>query len=229
MPALLPIEVIVLLYSGHAGGAMARWRTLYEVNIYAAFILKHGAKTAERYVRHMHVKDSEDLPSIDALLKAAGAEGSTSAEREALTELKARLHKQYGEDFHGGFGWAKEACGKRGKLVFNDIASDVGFGVHEMFYRVASHLVHPTWKGILDNPGAPSDQSGEPLLAGPSEHGLWLPAELTTRSIYGATVSFLSCRPTDTGVMGLGRLSNCVQLISDQLREVRDISTVSGS
>lgn len=226
---LIASEVIVLLDSGHAGGAIARWRTLYEVNIYAAFILKHGAKTAERYVRHMHVKDLEDLPSVDALLKAAGAEGLPSAEFEALAELKTRLLRQYGEDFHGGFGWAKEACGKKGRLVFSDIASDVGLGVNEMFYRVASHLVHPTWKGILDNPGAPSDPNGEPLLAGPSEHGLWLPAELTTRSIYDATVSFLSCGPTGTRVMELDRLANCVKLISDRLREVRDMLTASGS
>ena len=226
---LIASEVVSLLELGHAGGAIARWRTLYEVNIYAAFILKHGAKTAERYIRHMHVKDSEDLPSVDAALKAAGAEGFSSAEREALAELNSQLLKRYGEDFHGGFGWAKGACGKKGRLVFSDIASDVGLGVHEMFYRAASHLVHPTWKGILDNPGLPPDPSGEPLLAGPSDHGLWLPAELTTQSIYGATVSFLSCGPAGGRMKEIDRLANCVRLISDRLREVRDRSTAPGS
>ena len=192
---LIASEVISLLESGHAGGAIARWRTLYEVNIYAAFILKHGAKTADRYIRHMHVKDSEDLPSVDAALKAAGAEGFSSAEREALAKLNSQLRKRYGEDFHGG----------------------------------ASHLVHPTWKGILDNPGIPPDPSGEPLLAGPSDHGLWLPAELTTRSIYGATASFLSCGPAGGRMKEIDRLANCVRLISDRLREARDGSTAPGS
>ena len=219
---LVASEVLALLDSGHAGGAIARWRSLHEVGTYAAFILKHGAKTAERYVRHSHIKDAEDLPSVDDALEAAGDEGFSPEEREMLAELKGRLLKQYGEGFQGGFGWAKEACAGKGKLSFDSIASDLDPSVPKMFYRIASHLVHPTWKGIIDNPGAPPDSSGEPLLAGSSEYGLWLPAMLTARSIYGTTVSFLSCGSTDTWRTELYHLSSCVELVCDQLREARD-------
>ena len=180
---LVTSEVITLLEAGYSSGATARWRSLHEVAVYAMFIVKHGPGTAERYLRHGHIKDWEDLPAVDEMLRRSGDEEFSRSEDEKLAKLKAQLLERYGDEFKGGLGWAKEACPKKGGLAFKDIAEDVGLSVLDSFYRSASHFVHPTWKGIIDNGGLPSDLNGEALLAGPSEHGIWTPAMLTVRSI----------------------------------------------
>ena len=54
---LVTSEVITLLEAGYSSGATARWRSLHEVAVYAMFIVKHGPGTAERYLRHVHIKD----------------------------------------------------------------------------------------------------------------------------------------------------------------------------
>ena|ERR1022692_3352121 len=192
---LVTSEVIALLEAGYSSGATARWRSLHEVAVYAMFIVKHGPRTAERYLQHAHIKDWEDMPAVDGVLRGSADEGSSPSESEMLAKLKVQLLERYGDEFKGGLGWAKEACPKKGRLAFKDIAEDVGLTVLDSFYRAASHFVHPTWKGIVDNGGLPSDLSdGALLLAGPSEHGIWTPAMLTVRSVYSATLSFLTCR-----------------------------------
>lgn len=220
---LVASEILCLLENGYASGASARWRSLHEVAAYAMFIRKHGQQTAERYLRHSHIKDWEDAPSVDDLLKKSGGEGFTQPEREMLEGLKAQLVAKYGADFVGGHGWAKGAYPTKGRLGFKDIAEDVGLGSLDSFYRVASHVVHPTWKGIRDNDGLPNELANEALLAGPSEHGLWTPAMLMTRSVYAATLSFLLCRGENPDCLAkLSTLSELVEYVTDHLRETRD-------
>jgi hypothetical protein len=45
-------EVIILLRSGHADGAHARWRTLHEIAVVGFFVRSHGNDVAERYILH---------------------------------------------------------------------------------------------------------------------------------------------------------------------------------
>jgi hypothetical protein len=45
-------EIICLLSNGFADGAMARWRTLYEIVGVCLLINRHGEALAERYVAH---------------------------------------------------------------------------------------------------------------------------------------------------------------------------------
>jgi hypothetical protein len=49
-------EVITLLENGFADGAMARWRTLYEVSVVAMVIAEGGETLAKRYVDHQYVE-----------------------------------------------------------------------------------------------------------------------------------------------------------------------------
>lgn len=45
-------EIFVLLKNGYADGAYARQRTLYELSIYANFIVKHGDDVAKAYIEY---------------------------------------------------------------------------------------------------------------------------------------------------------------------------------
>lgn len=215
-------EILALLETGHAAGALARWRSLHEMAVYAAFLRKHGPETAERYVRHRHIKDHEDSAPLDKLLAANGGVPFSEPEKRTISDLREKLRGRYGEDFHGGFGWAKKALGKTGRVSFEDLQESAGLSNMEFFYRVASHQVHPTWKGIFDNPGRPPGAGDELLLAVPTPYGLWLPAMLTARSSYAATIAFATCRGSCVLEPLLAELRDAVELVSDHLRHTRD-------
>ncbi len=48
-------EILTLLKAGYADGAMARWRSLYELVIVACFIQEKGQATAQSYIDHCAV------------------------------------------------------------------------------------------------------------------------------------------------------------------------------
>ena len=48
--------ILVLLRSGYADDAHARWRTLHEISVVSIFIGERGKNVAERYLLHDHVQ-----------------------------------------------------------------------------------------------------------------------------------------------------------------------------
>jgi Family of unknown function (DUF5677) len=60
-------EVIVLLETGFANGAMARWRTMHEIAMTAAFISEHGNACAERYTDHRIVESYKGALEYEAV------------------------------------------------------------------------------------------------------------------------------------------------------------------
>jgi Family of unknown function (DUF5677) len=49
-------EIICLLESGFADGAMARWRTMHEITAVSSLMNRHGEDLAERYIAHQIVE-----------------------------------------------------------------------------------------------------------------------------------------------------------------------------
>ena len=139
-------EVVALLESGYAGGAFARWRTLFESMVYASFIGKHGAAVAERYVKHAHIKDAEDHSPVDRTLKNLGALSFSDDDNRMIEELKEKLLHKFGNEFKEPLGWAKASLSKKNRLTINDLCRDLGLADYEMFQSLSSHHIHPTWK-----------------------------------------------------------------------------------
>lgn len=54
-------EMIVLLQSGLADGAMARWRTLHETWVVASVVNQFGEEAAVRYFEHQHIESKRGL------------------------------------------------------------------------------------------------------------------------------------------------------------------------
>ncbi len=52
------LEIICLDKNGFADGAYARWRSLYELSVVAAFIKKYGESVAEAFIKSADTKDS---------------------------------------------------------------------------------------------------------------------------------------------------------------------------
>lgn len=73
-------EVICLLENGYADGAMARWRTLYEIGVVATLISDHDDELAERYLAHEVVEARNSLKLYAQNYAELGYEPPSAAE-----------------------------------------------------------------------------------------------------------------------------------------------------
>lgn len=194
-------EVLVLLRSGHAGGAFARWRTLHELAVLAVFIGEHDQGVADRLWTHSHMRGMKSRRDYQLFAEAVGGEPLSRQEMREMGRTEGDLRARYGEEFGGDYGWAHEALlakpdyaddARRGKRPRGPFLTDLAAAVHSAFgpehsrlaYALASHSVH----AVLGGGDVLYAAEGEPQLhLVPSADGLewagsraawslWLPA-----------------------------------------------------
>ena len=181
-------EVVVLLESGFANGAMARWRTMHEIAVTANFVGKQGNACARRYKDHQIVESYRAAKEYDALHERLGYPPIAADEFDRINKQYAHVLQQYGQNFGGQYGWAAPDLQIK-KPTFKELESDVGTDFLRGHYRMASHGVHANPKGIFFDLGSlfPSDV----LPAGPSNSGLADAGDGAARSLLSASSSLL--------------------------------------
>jgi hypothetical protein len=163
-------EVLTLLEAGFSGGAMARWRTMHEISVVAAFIAATGEDLAERYVLHQAVESKRAADEYQQCQARLGYEPLTEEDLNAVQKAYDSVIAKYGPQFgKGDYGWASQHLAKK-KPTFKDIEAAVQIDHFRAHYRLASHSVHANPKGVFFALGMlPETQV---LLAGPSNAGL---------------------------------------------------------
>jgi hypothetical protein len=189
-------EILTLLKSGHADGALARWRTLHEIAVTSFFIQAHGNRLAERYLLHEAVESCKAAEEYQRHYKKLGYEPLTKHELKEIRSRSQNLVKRFGDRYEENYGWAATIIHKRNNqlISFKDIEADAGLEHLRPFYRMASHIVHANPKGIFFKLGLYPD--GEPiLLAGPSNTGLADPIDATAIALNHVTTALLTLVP----------------------------------
>ncbi len=185
-------EVLTLLNSGFADGALARWRTLYEITVVAWFIRENGDKVAERYILHDTVESQRAVNAYQRCYKRLGYSQCSQEEIAEVETAFKELCERFGPNFKEEYGWATEALHKE-KPRFVDIENATDFGHWRAHYKLASHNVHAGPKGIVFKLGIPIKTPGKiQLLPGPSDAGFIDPANCTAISLYQLTCTLLA-------------------------------------
>lgn len=186
-------EILALFRSGHASGALARWRTLHELAVVALFIRDHDRVTAERYIVHADVRIVGRLDAYQRHAEALGEERLTAEEERAIrnrrTEVLASVTNP--RAFATPWGWAGEAVGKA-RPDFGDLQSAVHLERWQPFVDLAHYPVHAGSSALTFALG----NDGDYLLAGPSNAGLAEIGPASAISLQLATVALLMYRPT---------------------------------
>lgn len=176
-------EIILLLKGGYADGALARWRTLFEISVTCLVIRKYGRGAAEDYIKHGKIKAVEGMQEYQKTAKDMNLEPYADDELEAAIQLK--------EELSGGdknFQWARKYAGF-GKL--EKLREDVGLGKWSHNYKLASKHVHADYSEMVSL-FAMSEANQDILLAGPSNSGLVEPAHMAAITLGQITASFLT-------------------------------------
>lgn len=139
-------EVCVLLESGYAWGAFARWRSMHELAVIARILHDGSAATARRYLAQKWVEIA-DAAERGTLLGARGRQ--SSEERRIVADLIARraeLLERHGSELRNAYGWAARVLKKK-KPTFEDLEAKARLRRRRALYKHASKLVHASAGG----------------------------------------------------------------------------------
>jgi hypothetical protein len=167
-------EIITLMENGYADGAMARWRTLYEITTVATVIADAGESLAKRYVEHEAIEAKSALDEYDRCYRALGFAPYSKRERKRIEKYYSDAIDLYGKEFATPYGWAAEHLKKK-RPTFADIEAASERSEMRSYYKMASYNVHAGTKGITFRLSALGDPTT--LVAGASNAGFMEPGQ----------------------------------------------------
>lgn len=184
-------EIIVLMRSGFADGAIARWRSLHEVSVVLFFIWQHGEFLARRYLDHNIIESYRAALGHDATCAKFDRSPISENDWNELRKERSNLLKKYGDDFDEDYGWAT-AILKRKRPKFSDIQKFVELDHWKADYKFASNNVHAGSKGISFRLGSPVNDH---LLSGSSDFGLCDPGQNTAIALVQVSSVIIQLAP----------------------------------
>lgn len=187
-------EILVLLKSGFADGAHARWRSLHEIAVVGSFIKTHGNEVAEKYLLHDNIESFKAATLYQKHYEALGIEPISQDEYDLIKTTRDKLITRFGNSYKYNYGWASSALNKDDP-TFSDIEENSGLDHLRPYYKLASHNVHANPKGVMFKLGLLQDTHNI-LLAGPSNVGFTDPAQSTAISLGLITVTLITTKPT---------------------------------
>lgn len=206
-------EVVCLIESGYAKGALARWRTLHELSVVALFLVDRDDWIAERYLLHQYVESFDAARQINQHAEALGMTPISDGELQELREDVADLKERFGKSFGARYGWAVDALGKTNPKFYH-LEKTVRLEYLRPFVKLACHGIHAGPKGLFFDPGLTEDVRNL-MLVGSSNTGFTDAAQLTATSLVRATGTLVALKP------GVDRLvmMNAVARQADEVGE----------
>lgn len=187
-------EIHLLLASGYAAGALARWRTLHELNVFAYVIAENEPAIAIRYQQHEVIQQRNDAISYEKHHRHLGYQPLEEGTLDRLEVAAASLVDEHGSKFERDYGWATPALRGQSAKGFHGLEVLAGFGHMNPFYKWACHDVHGGAKGSFAS--LFTDHEGSQyFLVGPSNAGLADPGHATALSLAQITLPLITRAP----------------------------------
>lgn len=175
-------EIILLLRGGYADGALARWRTLFEILVTCLVLHKHGNDAANDYILHGTKEAIKGMEEYQKTAQEMNREFYSEDEISKILQLKDQLDQE--KSYH----WAQKYTGY-GKL--EKLREYVGLGKWSHDYMWASRNVHAYYSEMLSLQ-AMSEAKQDCLLAGQSNSGMVEPASMTAITLMQITTTFIT-------------------------------------
>lgn len=187
-------EVLVLLRSGYADGAHARWRTLHEISVVTALLSEHGEELAERYFLHEAVESLRAAKQFNEHSSSLGKRRISKKDIAGLEKTVQTLCDRFGNTYASPYGWMAKGLNDS-RPHFNDLEKAARIGHLRPYYKLASYNVHASPKGDGYRLGLPAFGDRR-LLAGPSNAGLEEAGMFAPFALLKITLCLLTIRPT---------------------------------
>lgn len=189
-------EILLLLKSGYSDGAMSRWRSLHECNIYFSILSLNynDQKFTENIVcKYLDYSKIEKYQEIMKYQKIDKKFKINSDDYKMIKSDYCDVLKQYGDEFSKPYSWAKELFPSKGRIYFSDLEKMAGIDHLSIYYKQASYHIHASPTGIYNSLGSIKDEKTRQIgyIFGPSNYGLSIPGQLTLISLIQISISLL--------------------------------------
>lgn len=182
-------ECLLLLEKGYVDGALARWRTIHELNVISCFLTQYyNEELIEMYLAHSIVEEYKEELSYRKNPKA----GQRYTDK-AFNNMKRQfieLKKKYGVPFTQSNGWAYKVL-KKEKVYFSDIEIGTDFIHMKSYYNTACRTIHSGHNGSINKVGLMPNHE-HILLCGPTNYGISIPCQNVAISLVILTMNFLN-------------------------------------
>lgn len=189
-------EILLLLKSGYSDGAMSRWRSLHECNIYFSILsLNYNNRKFTENIVYKYL-DYSKIEKYQELMKYQKIDEEFKINSDDYKMIKSDycdVLKQHGDEFSKPYSWAKELFPKKSRIYFSDLEKMAGIDHLSIYYKQASYHIHASPTGIYNNLGSIKDEKIRQIgyIFGPSNYGLSIPGQLTLISMIQISISLL--------------------------------------
>ncbi|TGK89976.1 hypothetical protein EHQ23_02345 [Leptospira bourretii] len=204
-------ETLLLLQSGFADGAQARWRTLHELTVVLSILAKADDETSKRYLEYSIIEDSNELLSYNDYCKFYGLPPIPEIKFQENQRLRDASIAQYGPEFTKAYGWVAKLIPKK-RIQFDDLESYADLKHDHHFYKLASYNTHAGTKGLLYNLSFDHEKK---LIFGRSVLGIQLPLYILSRSLLMCSTSFFHLFPSVDHLVSI----RVLQLFAEEIRQ----------
>lgn len=184
-------EIVTLMESGYADGAMARWRTLHEISVVATLIAGNDNELAHRYIAHDFVESKRALNTYMRVHTSLGYKPFAQREVDRVERHYNLVLQQFGHAMKNENGWAGELLNKDNPS-FADLEAAAGKSRIRAHYKMACQSIHAGIKGITNQLGLQPGNSV--IIAGGSNAGLDEPGQNTAITLTQVTFTLLGPR-----------------------------------
>lgn len=221
---LVASEIFTLLSNGYADGAMARWRTLYELTVISLFLEKHGEKTAQRFLDYLIIESYKGMKEYNDYSQQLGWDMLPENDLKAAKAEYKTIMKKYGKGFDDYYGWAKIALPNVGRISFNKIQKDVTTGHFLPTYRKGNQEVHASSHSMLFRLGFDEHMTNDNyVLSGRSLFGLDEPGTQSASTLTYLVSIFLNHKNDGDGGIYLKVLLKIVDDITKEFQVAKSI------
>jgi len=173
-------EVLILMRNGYADGALARWRSLFEICATVLFIDKYGKRVAKMYEEYQSIETYNEMIEYQKRCEGLNFKPINDKDIYSISTKKDELESKYSKRYCQTYGWTCEVF-LAGQLSFARIVEDIGFELWKPYYKMSCNSVHAGPKSLFYNIGLADRQ--DILLVGPTNIGFVDPAQLTSISL----------------------------------------------
>jgi hypothetical protein len=185
-------EILVLVKSGFADAAYARWRTLHELNIISFFLLESNNVVSKRFLEHKVIRHFKEATDYRECYKKLGYSPLDRKTFNKLKRKKERLCRKYDDKFQKDYGWIPSSI--LNPRDFRTLEKHVKLDKFHHFYNLACDAAHGGAKGF-HRLGLMDIYQKKVLHVGASNYGLADPILNTADSLFGVSICLLNLEP----------------------------------
>ncbi|MFA5843062.1 MAG: DUF5677 domain-containing protein [Candidatus Gracilibacteria bacterium] len=213
-------EIFVLLKSGYADGANARWRSLHELAVIAFFLKQNNDEVSKRYLEHEAIKRFKEAKDYKKIYEKFGYLPFDRKEFNKIEKEHDDLIGKYGKEFEymNGFEWIPKII--LSNRNFRELEEYVNFSDFRVFYNLSCNAVHGGARGFY-RLGLMNKHQNSLHLVGSSNYGLADPIGNTALSLFYINYCLFVMEPDFMSIIQMQTMSSYVNELRPKVIKIQ--------